>query len=80
MRISKPKYMFLSPKTYKTFYETILETNIVDTFFIFGDSINDPKLIKFNDLIKTYVNVNTFKPVTDPVNGKNKNIIILIDN
>ena len=54
-------------------------TNIVDKFFIFGDSVNDPKLLKFNDLIKTYVNVRNFKADTDPINGKNNILILLID-
>ncbi|KAJ8735612.1 hypothetical protein PYW07_007232 [Mythimna separata] len=77
MGISKPKYLFLSPETYNKFYETMLGANMVKKFFIFGDSVNDPKLLKFNDLIKTYVNVKTFKPVTDLVNGLSRTALIL---
>ncbi|KAH9637680.1 hypothetical protein HF086_009348 [Spodoptera exigua] len=66
--ISKPKYVFLSPETHNQFYSTIVGTKIVEKFFIFGDSVNDATISKFNDLIKTYVNIDNFKPVSDPVN------------
>nr|XP_021189790.2 uncharacterized protein LOC110375840 [Helicoverpa armigera] len=77
MSISKPKYVFLSPETYKAFYGTMVGTKMVDKFFIFGDSITDTNLIKFNDLIKTYVNVNTFEPNCDPINGLAQTALIL---
>lgn len=69
MGISKPKYVFLSPETYKTYYETMTSTNIVDKYFIFGNTVNDPKLLKFNDLVKTHFNIHEFRPETD-INGK----------
>uniref|UniRef100_A0A2A4J232 Luciferin 4-monooxygenase n=1 Tax=Heliothis virescens TaxID=7102 RepID=A0A2A4J232_HELVI len=77
MSISKPKYVFLSPETYSAFYETMVGTKMVDKFFIFGDSVNDTNLLKFNDLIKTYVNVTTFEPNCDPINGLAQTALIL---
>nr|CAB3510143.1 unnamed protein product [Spodoptera littoralis] len=75
--ISKPKYVFLSPDTHNKFYNTIVGTKIVEKFYIFGDSVNDPNISKFNNLIKTYVNIDSFKPVSDPVNGLAQPALIL---
>ncbi|CAH0592509.1 unnamed protein product [Chrysodeixis includens] len=65
MSISKPKYVFLSPETYKTYYETMTGTNIVEKFFIFGNTVNDPKLLKFNELVNTHFNIDEFRPEVD---------------
>lgn len=76
--ISKPKYVFLSSDTHNRYYSTIVGTKIVEKFYIFDDSVSDPNILKFNDLIKTNVDIDSFKPVSDPVNGKKYLLITMI--
>ncbi|CAB3240784.1 unnamed protein product [Arctia plantaginis] len=76
VNISKPKYVFMSPDTYKNYYETILNTNIVEKFFAFGSAVSDPKLTSFDEFSRTYVDVQHFRPPTD-TNGLARTALIL---
>lgn len=53
--------MFMSPNSYKLFYETLKTINIIKKFIIFGTSTNKD-VISFTNLQEKHIYINNYKP------------------
>lgn len=52
--------MFLSPKSYKIFYETLRNINCIKQFFVF-ESTSDSNVTDYKYLVGNNVDLNTYK-------------------
>lgn len=61
LKISKPKYIFLSPETYKSYYKIMKSLDFISQLFIFGPSVSNDNIISFADVSSVYVNIDSFR-------------------
>ncbi|KAJ2941081.1 hypothetical protein O0L34_g10313 [Tuta absoluta] len=57
--ISKPKFMFFSPTTYKKYYDTMKNRGFVSQFYVYGNGFGN--VASFEDLVQRNVNIDSVK-------------------